>query len=81
MMCPNRKLERGRRKRRRRGRHILARFPETQPARPEALPARPEAQPARPSAFKWLQLTLVLTDFKGPTIFICYRQISVTANI
>ena len=28
-----------------------------------------------------LQLTPGLTDFKGPTIFICYRRISVIANI
>jgi len=28
-----------------------------------------------------IQLTPALTDFKGPTIFICYRQISVIANI
>ena len=28
-----------------------------------------------------IQLSPALTDFKGPTIFICYRQISVIANI
>ena len=28
-----------------------------------------------------LQLTPALTDFKGPTIFICYRRISIIANI
>ena len=28
-----------------------------------------------------VQLTPALTDFKGPTIFICYRRISVIANI
>ena len=28
-----------------------------------------------------IQLTTALTDFKGPTIFICYRWISVIANI
>ena len=28
-----------------------------------------------------LQLTPAPTDFKGPTIFICYKQISVNANI
>ena len=30
---------------------------------------------------KEIQLTTALTDFKGPTIFINYRQISVIANI
>ena len=30
---------------------------------------------------KEIQLTPALTDFKGPTIFICYRRISVIANI
>ena len=28
-----------------------------------------------------IELTPALTDFKGPTIFICYRRISVIANI
>ena len=28
-----------------------------------------------------LQLTPTLTDFKGPTILICYRQISAIANV
>ena len=28
-----------------------------------------------------IQLTPALTDIKGPTIFICYRRISVIANI
>ena len=28
-----------------------------------------------------LQLNLAITDFQGPTICICYRQISTIANI
>ena len=28
-----------------------------------------------------VQLNLALTDFRGPSYFICYRQNSVTANI
>ena len=28
-----------------------------------------------------VQLTPALTDFKGPTIYICYRRITVIANI
>ena len=31
--------------------------------------------------FEIVQLTPALTDFKGPTISICYRRISVIANI
>ena len=29
----------------------------------------------------YIQLTPALTDFKGPTIFVCYRRIFVIANI
>ena len=29
----------------------------------------------------WVHLSPTLTDFRGPTNFMCYRRISVTANI
>ena len=36
---------------------------------------------ARIGALALIQLTSALTDFKGPTIFICYKRIFVIANI